>query len=138
MAQLYLLDTNAASDVMNGDSNAVRLTLARKARSSSITISSITAAELRFGIRKRGSARLQKAFENFCIGAQILPWDDAPAVAYGQLRYDLARSGTVLDVMDLLIAAHAVALGAVLVTRDKAFQQIKNSVKIENWATDLN
>jgi tRNA(fMet)-specific endonuclease VapC len=138
MAQLYLLDTNAASDVMNGDSNAVRLTLARKARSASITISSITAAELRFGIRKRGSARLQKAFENFCIGAQILPWDDAAAVAYGQLRYDLARSGTVLDVMDLLIAAHAVALGAVLVTRDKAFQQIKTSVKIENWATDLN
>jgi tRNA(fMet)-specific endonuclease VapC len=137
MAQLYLLDTNAASDVMNGYSDAARLTLAREARSSAITISSITAGELRFGIRKRGSARLQRAFDDFCLAAQILPWDDSVAVAYGELRYSLARNGKVLDAMDLLIAAHAVAVGAVLVTRDRAFQQIKNLVRIENWATDL-
>ena len=59
------------------------------------------------------------------------------AVAYGELRYGLTRNGRVLDTMDLLIAAHAVAVGAVLVTRDQAFQHIRDLVRIENWATDL-
>ena len=138
MAHLYLLDTNTASDVMNRRSQAARHTLAKIGQSSTIAISSISAAELRFGIRKRGSTRLQAAFADFCLSAEILPWDDRVAVTYGELRYDLGRNGKTLHTMDLLIAAHAIAVDAVLVTRDNAFQYIRDFVPIENWATDLN
>ncbi len=137
MVPSYLLDTNAVSDLMNGRSKAARQTLAREARSAVIAISSITAAELRFGIRKRNSAYLQSAFDEFCAAALILPWDDTAAEAYGELRYNLTQRGITLDWMDLLIAAHAVATNAVLDTRDRAFQQVKDVVTVVNWATDL-
>ncbi len=137
MARLYLLDTNAASDIMNRYSEAARQTLVRESRSSVIAISSITAGELRFGIKNRGSVRLQKAFDEFCAAAQIPPWDDTVAAAYGELRYRIRRKGKTLDAMDLLIAAHAFAVGAVLVTRDGAFEHVKDMVMVVNWATDL-
>jgi tRNA(fMet)-specific endonuclease VapC len=137
MAQIYLLDTNAASDVMKGSSTAVRQALVTEASSGVIAISAITAAELRFGIRKRGSSRLQAAFDKFCAAAEVLPWDNSAAEAYGELRYALTRRGITLDAMDLLIAAHAVSLGAVVVTHDQAFQQITDFVKVVDWAAGL-
>jgi tRNA(fMet)-specific endonuclease VapC len=137
MAQIYLLDTNAASDVMKDGSSAARQTLITEARSGVIAISTISAAELRFGIRKRDSPRLQAAFDKFCAAAEILPWDDAAAEAYSELRYSLMRRGITLDAMDLLIAAHAMSLDAVVVTHDRAFQQITDFVKVIDWNTSL-
>jgi len=134
MAQIYLLDTNAASDVMHEQSIAVRDALEREARLGIIAISTITAAELRFGIKKRHSVRLQTAFDKFCAAADILPWDDLAAEAYSELRYNLTRRGITLDAMDLLIAAHAMSLDAFVVTHDQAFQQITDFVKVVDWS----
>jgi tRNA(fMet)-specific endonuclease VapC len=137
MAQIYLLDTNAASDVMKEQSVAMRHALETEARLGIIAISTITAAELRFGIRKRNSARLQAAFEKFCSAAEILPWDDSAAEVYSELRYQLTSHGVTLDAMDLLIAAHAISLGAVVVTHDQAFKQITDFVKVVDWSVGL-
>lgn len=137
MAQIYLLDTNAASDVMKEGPSAVRQALVTASRSGVIAISVITAAELRFGIRKRNASRLQAAFDKFCAATEILPWDDAAAEAYGELRYLLTQRGITLDAMDLLIAAHAMSLSAIVVTHDQAFQRIKDFVKVVDWAAGL-
>jgi len=135
MAQIYLLDTNAASDVMKERSIVARHALETEARLGVIAISTITAAELRFGLRKRNSVRLQAAFEKFCAAAEILLWDDSAAEAYGELRYSLTLRGITLDAMDLLIAAHAMSVDAVVVTHDQAFQQITDFVKVVDWST---
>ncbi len=134
MTQIYLLDTNAASDVMKGTSSAARQALMTESQSGVIAISTISSAELRFGIRKRDSPRLQAAFDTFCAAAEVLPWDDAAAEAYGELRYLLTRRGITLDTMDLLIAAHAMSLGAVVVTHDQAFKRITDFVKVVDWS----
>jgi tRNA(fMet)-specific endonuclease VapC len=137
MAQIYLLDTNAASDVMKEGPSVARQTLATASGTGVIAISTITAAELRFGIRKRNALRLQAAFDKFCAAIEILPWDDAAAEAYGELRYLLTQRGITLDAMDLLIGAHAMSLGAVVVTHDQAFKKITDFVKVVDWAGGL-
>lgn len=135
--RIYLLDTNAVSDIMNGYSEAARLRLLREGRSSIIAISSITSGELRYGIRKRSSKRLQRAFDEFRTIGKILPWDDDVAAVYADLRDELLRRGKSLESLDMLIAAHAVAVGAVLVSRDRAFEHIRDFIEVENWATDM-
>jgi len=62
----------------------------------------------------------------------ILPWDSEAAQQYGQLRAALEREGRPLGNLDTMIAAHALALGAVLVTSDRAFSRIKK-LKVEDW-----
>jgi tRNA(fMet)-specific endonuclease VapC len=68
---------------------------------------------------------------------QILPWGSAEAAAYGRLRAKLEAAGTILSELDLQIAAHAIAVGAVLVTNDKALRRIKELNGTVNWASDV-
>jgi tRNA(fMet)-specific endonuclease VapC len=65
----------------------------------------------------------------------VLPWDFSAAERYGILRAALDRSGRPLGSLDLLIAAHALAAGAILVTNDRAFSQIA-PLQIEDWTAD--
>jgi tRNA(fMet)-specific endonuclease VapC len=72
----------------------------------------------------------------------VLAWDHDAAVAYGGLRAALERAGTPLGALDTLIAAHALAAGAVLVTHDAAFHRLrtlamKPGLQVVDWATDL-
>jgi tRNA(fMet)-specific endonuclease VapC len=68
---------------------------------------------------------------------RILAWGSKEAAAYGELRARLEGAGITLSQLDLQIAAHALAIGAVLVTNDKAFLQVNDLDKMENWALDL-
>ncbi|MGA2539272.1 MAG: PIN domain-containing protein, partial [Terracidiphilus sp.] len=68
---------------------------------------------------------------------RILAWGSKEAASYGLLRARLEAAGISLSELDLQIAAHAVAIGAVLVTNDKAFLQVNDLGKTENWAFDL-
>ncbi len=134
----FLLDTNVASDIFSGRSQAARRSLEQVGQFSTIAISVLTEAELLFGFHKRPEAtRLRAAFERFCTIAEVLPWDSAAAHSYGLLRNRMSTEGVTLEAMDLLIAAHAHSIDAVLVTRDRALQQVSGLVKIVNWATDL-
>ncbi len=132
-----LLDTNTVSYLMNGRSPAVRRAYAA-AQGQGLAMSSITAAEIAYGIERRPQAtRLAAGFEALCRTLPVLPWDFAAAMSYGRLRVTMEAMGKSLEVEDMLIAAHAHALGAILITRDKNFKSTAGLVQSENWATDV-
>ena len=134
-----LLDTNTVSYLMSGRSPAVRgKYAAAREQGQQLAMSSITAAEILYGIERRSqSVRLAAAFEVLCQTIAVLPWDFAAARSYGRLRRQLEASGKSLESEDMLIAAHAHALDATLVTRDRDFGGIAGLLRIENWATDI-
>ena len=93
---------------------------------------------MRYGLAKRPQARaLHAAIDGLLFKLRILPWASKEAAAYGRLRAQLEATGAVLYATDLLIAAHAIAAGAVLVTNDNAFARIKDLHGTINWASDL-
>jgi len=101
-------------------------------------ISAITEAEIRYGLAKRPEATaLKLLMDGFLASIRILPWGRDEAQAYGVLRAKLEASGISLGNMDIMIAAHAVTSGAVLVTNDKALGQTLDLHASSNWATDL-
>jgi len=134
----YLLDTNTLSYIANGKSPAARAHLASLRAGETVCISSITEAEVRYGLARRPQAhRLHAAVEALLFKLQILPWGSKEAVAYGKLRAKLEALGTALSELDLQIAAHAIAVGAVLVTNDNALRRIKELNGTINWASDV-
>ncbi len=101
---------------------------------SQVCISTITQAELLYGAAKRPEAKhLKIAIHEFMIRINILPWDDEAAEQYALVRAALEKKGKPLGNMDMLIAAHALAIQGVLVSNDHAFKQVKH-LKLENWA----
>jgi len=131
--QLYMLDTNTASYIIKGEPVVVREHL-RQVPMASVCISSITQAELLRGVAKKPEAkRLPIAVKEFLIRVDIMPWDSDAAEAYARLRTSCEREGTPLGTMDMLIAAHSVAVGAILVTNDQAFYKIKHDLSLEDW-----
>lgn len=132
MASRYLLDTNIASYVIKGNIPAVRHRLV-KVPMAQVAVSSVTEGELRYGVARRpGAAHLQKVVDEFLLRLTILPWDSEAAQQYGRLRATLEREGRVMGNLDMMIGAHALASGLVLVTNDAAFKRIKG-LKLEDW-----
>jgi tRNA(fMet)-specific endonuclease VapC len=134
----YLLDTNTVSHIVRGRSPAARGRLAGLGSHEIASISSITEAEIRYGLAKRPHAHaLALAIEGFLAKVPMLPWDRDEAVAYGRLRVQIEAAGKSLGNLDMLIAAQAIARGATLVTSDRAFSQVTELRLIEDWAVDL-
>jgi tRNA(fMet)-specific endonuclease VapC len=130
-----MLDTNVASRFIRTSPSPMDERLTQTA-ASAITISAITKGELRFGLeRKPGALRLRAAVEAFLSRVEVLPWGSAAAMAYGDVRARLSRVGTSLGALDMLIAAHALAEEAVLVTSDKAFARVPG-LEVEDWAAE--
>ncbi len=98
-----------------------------------VAVSSITGAELAFGVAKSGSARNQGALEKFLAPLEVLPFDAAAMYAYGTLRAQLQARGQPIGALDTLIAAHALALGATLVTNNLAEFRRVPGLACENW-----
>lgn len=131
IANRYMLDTNMVSHFIKGDHNVRNKVIS--VSMSDLAISVITEGELLFGLAKRPDAKmLSIVVHEFLIRVDVLPWDSAVAACYGILRADLQRKGRILGNLDLLIAAHALSLGIVLITNDRAFSQI-DGLKIEDW-----
>src|SRR5438067_10674964 len=125
MAVRYLLDTNTASYVIKGTFPRVREHLL-KIHMAEVGISSVTEAELRFGVaRIPGARKLAVAFEEFLLRLEIFAWDSHCAREYAQLRTSLERAGEPMGNLDMMIAAQALAGGFVLVTHDRVFQRVK-------------
>jgi tRNA(fMet)-specific endonuclease VapC len=132
MDRRYLLDTNTASHIIKGNNLAVDRRLARVPMAQ-LAISTVTEGELRFGAARLPHAtRLHSLIEDFFLRVTILPWDSDAARQYGQLRATLEREGHPMGNLDMMIGAHALALGAVLVSNDRAFTRIKG-LKVEDW-----
>ncbi|HWX55628.1 MAG TPA: type II toxin-antitoxin system VapC family toxin [Verrucomicrobiae bacterium] len=132
MATQYLLDTNIASYIIKGNIPAVRRRLLRVPMAQ-VAISTVTEGELRYRVARRpGAAQLQKIVEEFLLRVTVLPWDSDAARQYGLIRASLESAGQPMGNLDLMIGAHALGLGAVLVTNDQAFNRIKR-LKVEDW-----
>ena len=134
MTQRYLLDTNVISHIMQGRDTQLLSRLA-KLPVGQVAISSVTLAEIEYGIQRRGQPMaLRNALTQVLLHMDVLPWDATAATCYGELCGSLESQGINLSDFDMMIAAHAVALKAILVSRDKAFANIpKQRLKLEVW-----
>jgi tRNA(fMet)-specific endonuclease VapC len=128
----FLLDTNAFSRVVKRSSkefgsrfDAIYLP--------EIAISVITEAELLFGLARRPEAhKLAVSVQLLLAKVTSLPWTSDAARHYSNIRADLERKGLPIDDMDMMIAAHALAEDAILVTNDNAFRRI-DRLRVEDW-----
>lgn len=134
MPPAYLLDTNTVSYFIRNRPPAVR-THMNRAGMEATCISSVTEGELRYGIARRpGAISAKTAVEAFLSNCSILAWDSAAARAYGLVRAEQERKGLPLSTEDLMLAAHALSLGLILVTNDRAFAFV-DDLRTENWAS---
>lgn len=128
----YLLDTNILSDLIRNPQGKAARRVA-KVGESDICTSVIVAAELRYGCAKSGSVRLRKVVTDLLGEIEVLPFEPPADADYGEIRAALEAAGTPIGGNDLLIAAHARALGATLVTANiREFKRVPG-VKVENW-----
>ena len=129
---MYLLDTNICIYIINRRPMEV-FNRFEGLKVGQVAISSITGAELSFGVEKSGSSRNRQALDKFLAPLDILSFDEAAMRAYGPLRSHLEGQGTPIGSMDMLIAAHALALDATLVTNNaREFHRVPGLV-LENW-----
>jgi tRNA(fMet)-specific endonuclease VapC len=99
---------------------------------SQIAISAVTEGELRFGAARLPHAtHLHRVLEEFLLRVAILAWDSSAARQYSELRASLEREGPMGN-LDMMIAAHALALELIVVTSDQAFGRIKK-LRVEDW-----
>jgi tRNA(fMet)-specific endonuclease VapC len=129
----YLLDTNICIYIIKRKP----VNVFEKFKSLSIGtigISSITLAELQYGIMKSSDPKKnQKALDKFLTPLEILDFDYYATIEYGKIRAELEKKGTPIGPLDTLIASHAMSLELILVTNNvKEFERIPD-LKIENW-----
>lgn len=128
----FLLDTNTCIYIINRRPAKVFDHFAGL-KHGEIALSSITGAELTFGVAKSGSQRNRDALDKFLAPLEILPFDERAMRECGPLRHHLESAGTPIGSLDLLIAAHALSLEATLVTNNaREFQRVPG-LPVENW-----
>jgi len=128
----YMLDTNIISDLIRNPQGRTAKQIA-KVGEDNVCTSIIVAAELRYGCAKSGSKRLLKAVEDLLGEINVLPLDVPADNEYGAIRSELEAAGKPIGGNDLLIAAHAYATGATIVTANAdEFKRIRG-LKVENW-----
>ena len=128
----YILDTDTVSAMMRSPAGKITSQITRVGEDS-VSLSIITAAELRFGAAKSGSSRLMARVEALLQRMPILPFDVPVDAEYGSIRAALEAAGRPIGPNDLLIGAHARALGATIVTGNiSEFGRIQG-LSVENW-----
>jgi tRNA(fMet)-specific endonuclease VapC len=99
-------------------------------------LSSIVAAELRFGALKLASSRFQAAVEAWLSGFEVRPWPVQATHHYASVRAALERSGQPIGGMDLMIAAHALSEDSVVITSNaREFHRVPG-LAVEEWAIE--
>lgn len=135
---IYVLDTNTVSYIVKGRSLIASERLIHLSNNDIPAVSTITVAEIRYGLAKRPQATALKFhMDGFLSSIRILSWGPDEAEAYGNVRASLEEKGLSLGNMDMMIAAQAIVARATLVTNDKAFAQVHELAGIVDWATDL-
>ena len=131
---LHLLDTDTASYVIKARSPGVEARLAA-IPPDRVCVSAITRAELMYGLKRLPPQhRLHVGVRQFLKIVRVLAWDGDAADYYADIRHQLTSSGRPIGELDMMIAAHALALGAVLVTNNtRHFKQIAAPLALANW-----
>ena len=132
----YMLDTNICIGLIRQKPQRLieRLTDCAPLE---VGVSSITIAELAHGAQKSNQVEQNIfAMEQFLLPLEIANFDQRACMVYGTIRAFLERQGNVIGSMDLLIGAHALSLGLIMVTNNTGeFKRIPN-LKIEDWMTE--
>ncbi len=132
---IYLLDTNIITYLIKNKDMKLFEKFEKASKNSLIGISSITYAEICFGLEKKGNERLKIKALTFLNVFKIFPFDKDASVEYGKIRAALEKKGKVIGALDMLIAANAKALDVILVTNnEREFRRIDDLV-VENWVT---
>jgi len=128
----YLLDTNTCIFLMKNREAVVARYKANK--KCGIAISSITVAELYFGVYNSASPEKNgENLTNFLLGFNIVDFDSTAASEYGRVRSALQKKGTLIGQFDMLIAAHAKSLGLIAVTNNtREFERVEG-LMLEDW-----
>lgn len=131
---LRMLDTDISSYLLKGRSPAIEARL-HAIPPHDVCISVMTRAELQFGLKRLPpDHRLHLAVREFLKLVRVLPWDSDSADLYAELRHRLEGSGQPIGDFDMMIAAHALAAGATLVTNNQRhFQRLPAPLLLENW-----
>jgi len=132
---LHMLDTDTASYIIKGRSPQVEAKLASLVPSM-VCISVITRAELMYGLKRLpADHRLHLGVRRFLRIVRILPWDSDAADYYADIRHQLISSGMTIGEMDMMIAAHSLSAGAVLVTNNtRHYERITLPLVLDNWS----
>ena len=129
----YMLDTNICIYIIKKKPRAV-IERFLSLEISEIGVSSITLSELMYGVSKSSKPEQNRmALAQFMAPLEILPYGDAAAQHYGDVRVFLERQGRPIGALDMLIAAHALFVPCTLVTNNtREFVRVPD-LKIENW-----
>lgn len=128
----YLLDTSIVSDLVRNPQGRVTERIIRVGEAS-ICTSAIVAAELRYGAQRKGSSRLTAQVESVLGVLTVLDFGPPADAAYGTVRHRLEQRGLPIGGNDLLIAAHALAAGCIIVTaNEREFARVEG-LTCENW-----
>lgn len=128
----YLLDTNIISALVRQPGGVVTQHI-REVGENNVATSVIVAAELRYGVAKKGSARLAAQLELILAALPLLPFEPPADAIYRDLRAELERAGRSIGGNDLLIAAHALSSNCILVTdNQREFERVK-ALRLEYW-----
>jgi tRNA(fMet)-specific endonuclease VapC len=129
----YLFDTNICIYLIKQKPQKV-LDKFQSLTLSDIGISSITVAELEYGVAKSQQQEQNRtALLQFLLPLEIVEFNQAAATIYGTIRSDLERRGLIIGAMDMLIASQALSLGVTLVTNNvREFSRIP-TLSLENW-----
>jgi len=128
-----MLDTNIISYVIRNRDFSLIDKFERMSVNAIMSVSSITVAELFYGVKKKQSKKLEIAVREFLLPLEKLCFDENAALHYGEIRASLELSGKIIGAHDMLIAAHAKSVDATLVTNNtREFERVEN-LQIENW-----
>lgn len=135
MDGVFLLDTDTFSYAVSGRSGQIRSQLTKSA--GNLALSTISLAELRYGVQKKKSRSLSTLVDLFLELVTVVDFDVAAAECYAGIRTQLEKVGTPIGGNDMLIAAVAKSRGYTLVTNNVNHFGRINGLKIVNWAEDL-
>lgn len=135
MTVLHMLDTDTASYIIKGRSRAIESKLAA-ILPSMVCVSVMTRAELMYGLKRLPSDhRLHIGVRQFLKIVRVLPWDADAADFYADIRHQLVTSGQPIGELDMMIAAHSLSAGAVLVTNNlRHYARIEAPLTLVNWS----
>ena len=132
---LYMLDTDTASHIIKGRSPGIEAKLV-DIQPSMVCISVMTRAELLYGLKRLpADHRLHLAVLQFLKTVRVPAWDAEAADWYASIRHQLITTGQPIGELDMMIAAHSLSAGAVLVTNNvRHYERIEAPLILENWA----
>jgi tRNA(fMet)-specific endonuclease VapC len=135
MASLFMLDTDTCIFLMRRASQMLE-TKVQSVPLQNQVMSAVTFAELTYGVQASVAAKRkqnQATLDSLALHLAVLDWPQDAAKFYAEIRFDLKKRGAQLGAADLMIAAHARSLGAVVVTNNvKDFGRVKG-LEVENW-----